>query len=198
MRALSLTFLLTACLGKDDTATPGWLAWYSTCGDPVCSGYSGPWEGVPLCEIETEGLACDLEGAECDPVSDCNALLTCAAEDPKDQEGGCPISRRDAKKDIHYLSEAERAALAQSLLDTRLARYHYNSQPESEPMRLGFIIDDQPSSPAVLPGGERVDLYGYASMAVATIQAQQAEIDALRAELAETRARLDRLEAAGR
>ena len=47
----------------------------------------------------------------------------------------------------------------------------------------GFLIDDVAPSASVLPSGERVDLYAYTSMAVATIQEQQAQIDALRAEV---------------
>lgn len=195
MRAL-LFLLLAGCLDKPDSSDPGTLLWYSTCGDPVCSGYSGPFDGVPACETEVIGEGCETEAATCDPVNDCNALLICATEDPTAQEGGCPISLRSAKKGIHYLSVDERGALSESLLSTRLARYHYNSQHESTPQRLGFIIDDQPGSPAVLPDGAHVDLYGYTSMAVATIQQQQAEIAALKAELAELRARTEALEAA--
>lgn len=192
---LLLAACLTACLGKDDTAAEGDLTWYPTCGDPACSGYSGPFEGVPLCTDEALGEPCETEGARCDPEDACNALVTCATEDPTAQEGGCPISLRKAKKNIAYLSEEERAALSDALLKTRLARYHYNPQAESEPLRLGFIIDDQPGSPAVLPDGAHVDLYGYTSMAVATIQRQEAEIALLRAELAELRARTEALEA---
>jgi hypothetical protein len=39
-------------------------------------------------------------------------------------------------------------------------------------------------SAAVLPSRDRVDLYGYVSMAVAAIRAQQREIDALKREAA--------------
>ena len=28
------------------------LQWYSSCGDPVCSGYGGPWEGCPISRAE--------------------------------------------------------------------------------------------------------------------------------------------------
>lgn len=52
-----------------------------------------------------------------------------------------------------------------------------------EKLRLGFLIDDDPASPAVRPDGERVDLYGYTSLAIAALQEQQAEIDALKAEV---------------
>jgi hypothetical protein len=53
---------------------------------------------------------------------------------------------------------------------------------------LGFIIEDMPEgSAAVLPSRDRVDLYGYTSMTVASLQHQQREIDALKAELAKLR-----------
>lgn len=190
--------LLTACLDKQDQDSPeGELQWYTTCGDPVCGGYSGPTEGVALCTTEVEGASCSPEGARCDPQDDCNALMVCATEDPKAQEGGCPISRAAWKAGIHYLSADERDRVAAELLATRLARYRYTGERADVPERLGFIIEDAPQSPAVRPDGERVDLYGYTSMAVATLQAQQAEIEALEAELAALRARLDQLECGG-
>lgn len=190
--------LLVACVVKDDSGNgeEGPLLWYTDCGDPACSGYSGPFDGVELCTDQTPGTTCEPEGATCDPQDDCNALVVCATTDPKEQEGGCPVSLRRFKKDITPLAPDERASLAASLLDTPLYRYRYLDQgPEVAP-RLGFLIDDDPTSPAVRPDGGRVDLYGYTSMAVATIQAQQAEIEVLKAELAALRARTEALEAA--
>ncbi|MGH7896283.1 MAG: hypothetical protein ACREQL_16575, partial [Candidatus Binatia bacterium] len=52
---------------------------------------------------------------------------------------------------------------------------------------LGFIIDDVGTSPAVAADGGHVDLYGYTSMAVAAIQAQQKRIEALEREVAALR-----------
>ena len=48
------------CRPRDtgDTEEEGPLAWYSTCGDPVCSGYSGPFPGIPPCTGEAEGDRC--------------------------------------------------------------------------------------------------------------------------------------------
>jgi hypothetical protein len=45
---------------------------------------------------------------------------------------------------------------------------------------MGFIIDDAPSAPFLTPHGERVNLYGYLSAAVITLQEQQATIEELR------------------
>jgi hypothetical protein len=53
------------------------------------------------------------------------------------------------------------------------------------------MIDDVAPSAAVAADRDHVDLHGYASMAVAAIQAQARELEALRAEVARLRARLD-------
>lgn len=50
-------------------------------------------------------------------------------------------------------------------------------------------------SPAVLPSGGRVDLYGYTSMAVAALQVQEARLAAQAAELAAQRAQIGALKA---
>ena len=62
---------------------------------------------------------------------------------------------------------------------------------------LGFIIDDVAPTPSVGASGERVNLYGYTSMAVAALQVQaaqlqtqKAELDALKQELAELKQRV--------
>ena len=190
--------LLGACELKDsgETGADGALKWYTDCGDPACSGYSGPFDGVALCDDEVVGATCEPAGATCDPQDACNALVVCATLDPKEQTGGCPISLRAMKKDIHPLAADERAQLSQTLLHTPLYRYRYRDEPESAAPRLGFMIDDNPTSPAVRTDGGHVDLYGYTTMAVVTIQAQQAEIEALKAELAALRARTEALEAA--
>jgi hypothetical protein len=52
---------------------------------------------------------------------------------------------------------------------------------------LGFIIDDVEPSVAIDPGRDMVDLYGYTSMAVAALQAQARDIEALKKEVARLR-----------
>ena len=68
----------------------------------------------------------------------------------------------------------------------RLATWKYKHDPSKQ--RLGFIIDDDEQSAAVDQLRDMVDLYGYTSMAVATLQLQAREIEALRREVAELRA----------
>ena len=141
---------------------------------------------IPACTTEKAGDACASVGTSCDPIDPCNVHLLCSNSDPTKQAGGCPISRAKYKRDIRYLSAAEVESYKRTLLATRLATYTYKAAPEAGP-QLGFIIDDVGAGPSVNADGETVNLYGYTSMAVAALQAQQGEIDALRAELAALR-----------
>lgn len=169
----------------------GPLQWYTTCGDPVCMGYTKP-DGVPPCTAEQmEGLACDAEGVTCDPMSDCNALLVCATEDPKQQPGGCPISRARFKTDIEYLGAADLERHAADLQSLRLATYRYRQAPADAPPRLGIILEDNEQGIWVDARHDRVDLYGYASLAVAALQVQQRQIAALQAEVERLSAQLE-------
>lgn len=175
--------------GDDDTSPPSKLTWYYTCGDPVCSGYN-PSGNVPLCTTEVAGESCTTEGATCDPKSDCNSLLVCAASDPTQEPGGCPISQKALKRDIHYLDATGLKQYRDELMQVKLATYQYKASPPNSPNRLGFMIDDKPESPAVLPNKERVDLYGYTSMTVAAVQVQAQELELLKQEIAALRAEL--------
>ena len=77
----------------------------------------------------------------------------------------------------------DRQRLSDELLGFPLATYRYKSESETDREHLGFIIDDIAPSPAVQPSGERVDMYGYQTMAVATLQIQARELAALRREV---------------
>lgn len=158
---------------------------YVTCGYPVCQGDWQRSADVPLCTGEKVGAPCSQEGAQCDSKLGCGQFLRCAASDPTLQ--GCPRSRAHLKSDIQYLDSAAQQKLAQQLLDTRLATYRYRAAGGDAPRHLGFIIDDQPQSPAVDARRDMVDLYGYLSMSVAALQVQQHQIEAMRQELAALR-----------
>ena len=167
------------------------LHWYTTCGDPVCNGYGGPWRGVPMCPDIQEGDPCDSEGATCDFGSDCNALFICAAEDPKQQEGGCPISRREYKRDIDYLGAEEARDFYDDLMQLRLATYRYRARQDGK-LQLGVILEDGVGADGQAeiwadPANDRVDLYNYSSLAIVGVQTQAAELEQLRAELAALR-----------
>ena len=164
------------------------LKYFLTCGAPVCSGWTD--KGAVLCTKEQiAGASCTADGAVCDPKDGCNAMLKCTTKDPKQQPGGCPISKAKYKSDIQYLRQDDAKRLADRLLSTRLATYRYTAQGPKGLRHLGFIIDDDPGSPAVDSQRDMVDLYGYLSMAVATLQQQQSEIAALKAEVKKLSAR---------
>jgi len=175
------------CVGPGGSASccPGPAAqcpspsWFYTCGDPVCGGHRD--RGVPPCGSgQTPGKSCSPEGTRCDPRNACNRLLVCAASDPV-QRGGCPISRRRAKENIRYLGESDLRRLHDELMHFRLATFHYRENASRT--QLGFIIDDVEPSLSVDPVRDLVDLYGYTSMAVAALQTQAREIEALRSEV---------------
>jgi hypothetical protein len=122
-------------------------------------------------------------GAECDPGLGCHTYLICAASDPKQRPGGCPISRAIYKKDIAYVREARLVTLHDELMTMRLATWRYTAERDQTREHLGFIIDDNPESASVDATGERVDLYGYTSMAVAAVQVDDRRIHALEREV---------------
>jgi hypothetical protein len=94
------------------------------------------------------------------------------------------VSRREFKRDIHELDRDEIERIYAELRGIKLTTYQYKTDPAASPRRLGFIIDDTKSPYPVNGDGTSVNLYGYMSMAVAAIQSQGREIEALRAEVA--------------
>ena len=90
------------------------------------------------------------------------------------------------------MNEHERQLLADEIAKVKLTTYTYNDPSLGTDKHLGFIIEDNRSSPAVYPNQRRVDLYGYTSMAVAALQAQAREIDGLRHEVKALRRALRR------
>jgi hypothetical protein len=149
-------------------------------GTPYTWQCTGAGQGCPAVRPRV-GSACTQEGQNC-PYGDCNGPnLRCTGGAWTYTPTGCPVSSKKFKRDIHYLGDDELRALAAQTLETRLTTYAYTSGDPST--HLGFIIEDQPESPAVLRGQDRVDLYGYTSMAVATLKVQEDEIQALRREV---------------
>jgi hypothetical protein len=136
------------------------------------------------------GETCRCKGLLCDPGSFCNERLLCTTSDPT-HGGVCPISRRSYKEDIRYLGEDERRRLHDELMRFPLATYRYRSSEASCRTHLGFIIEDVEPSPSVDAGHDVVDLYGYTTMAVAALQTQAREIEALHRELGALRAELE-------
>jgi hypothetical protein len=157
------------------------LRWFQTCGDPVCREDGHRPSGLPQCTTEILGDPCSEIDASCDPVDPCNAHYVCATEDPRLGEVGCPISLRTFKRDIHYVTDDERALLARHALSVPITTWRYVQQPDA--VRLGFLIDDIAPSPMIAPSGDQVDLYAYTTALLAVVQLQQEQIASLAARL---------------
>lgn len=170
------------------------LTWYFTCGDPVCQAPYPPVDGGILTDdagapCPDIGTPCSVAGERCgtrNPQLNCGATEVCDAHDPTRNPGGCPISSRKFKDGIRYVDSSGLEQLHDETLALRLATYRYKPEAaDPNPQHLGFIIEDTPlASPAVDRSREHVDLYGYMSMLVATMQVQEEEIAELRRELA--------------
>jgi hypothetical protein len=91
------------------------------------------------------------------------------------------------KRDIERLDDDALGRIYDELRKIQLTTYQYKSDPATSPRRLGFIIDDTKTPYPINADGTSVNLYGYVSMAVAAIQTQSREIEALRAEVAQLR-----------
>lgn len=187
MKYSRLFLLIVAAAGCANDASPP-PRYFFTCGDPVCHGYVRSGSTLPCTATQQAGQECGTSGLTCDPTDSCNRLLVCSGEDPTRQPGGCPISLAAWKKDIRYLDEAERQRQHDAVVRLPLATWRYRTEDAEAPVRLGFLIDDVGAAPCVQPSGQRVDLYGYTSMAVAALQVQEREIAALRDDLAALRA----------
>jgi hypothetical protein len=146
------------------------------------------FDGPPLCKSPRPrvGSPCTKEGDSCaltDPGECGQPTLQCTQGVWALPNESCPISTARAKREIAYVDPAGVARLHDELMSTRLATYRYKAGDDAQ--HLGFIIEDmREGSPAVLASRDRVDLYGYTSMAVAALQQEQREIDELRADLA--------------
>ncbi len=183
--------------GGSDTGTSDTGVGDGGCGD-ACASFNGdcPDGGCPannVCVTRTAGPStthqCYPLPTCCSgkPACECIGTCACGNEQCQQSSGGggisClgPVSKREFKTDIAYVDEAQRAELAEEALQTRLAEYRYKNEPEGAKRHLGFIIDDMPeSSPAVGSDATHVDLYGYTTMLLATVQEQQRQIDELK------------------
>jgi hypothetical protein len=88
-----------------------------------------------------------------------------------------------AKKEISYLDASTIEAVARSALSLRLATWRYKDATVDAHRYLGIIIEDSPDAPAVDRSRQLVDLYSYASMAIAAAQVQAKMIEQLGAEV---------------
>ncbi len=158
-------------------------------GGPTCAAGSACC-GQSCCDATQ--VCCVLPG----PVSSWGCAAADAGCTPGCMGPNCPISSKRYKKDIEYVSPAQRDTLHDELLRLPLATFRYKTEDATARPRLGFMVEDATSPNCVAAPGDRVDLYGYTTMAVAAVQAQEQEIRDLRAEVARLTARLDQLGAA--
>jgi hypothetical protein len=166
------------CAAGPDTADDGSTAIGPTPGTPPVV-WCNP--GTSMCETSYKAEQCG--GVTCKPDETC--CSGSPVPKPYCSTGACPVSRRAYKKDITYLTEADRQNLTEDLYRFPLATYRYKSESEADRQHLGFIIDDVSPSPAVMSSGDRVDLYGYTTMTVAALQVQAKELADLRREVAD-------------
>jgi hypothetical protein len=94
--------------------------------------------------------------------------------------GGGPRSLRRYKTGIEYVDASGIDQLRDAALRLRLARYRYLEDAPSL-RRLGVILDDVAPGTPISSDQRTVDLYGYASLAIAAAQAQERELVELRA-----------------
>ena len=106
---------------------------------------------------------------------------------PQDRRQRLPISRKSNKDDIRYLGQEELEKTYDKLRKTPLATFRYKEGGPAAPHHLGFMIEDIEPSPSVDPERNMVDLYGYTSMAVAAVQVQARQIEALQKEVDDLR-----------
>ncbi|MDB4986584.1 MAG: putative secreted protein [Myxococcaceae bacterium] len=171
------------------SADAGHLAWYRTCGDPVCRTDEPKDAGVDACDGGQElGKSCSVVDEQCDPGSSCGSKLRCTDSDPTLRPGGCPISRASYKLDIHYLNESDMHRYHHEVMGLGLAHYTYRNDPSAQ-QRLGFIIEDVEPSQFVDEARDRVDLYAYTSAVIAAVKVQEQRIQQLENEVRVLRAR---------
>jgi hypothetical protein len=170
-----------------DGGVVGPLEWRTACGPPVC-GPNDP-QNRQCTASETKGSPCTTEFDRCQMgTNSCTGILACTTQDINPSM--CPISKREYKRDIRYMSEAEIHALKSELLDLKLTKYVYKADPHARE-QLGFIIDDGVPDALVNREASEVNLYGYTSLAVAALQAQQKEIARLEREIDDLKARIE-------
>jgi hypothetical protein len=186
-------------MGAWCTWAPGTTCQCTNCGPsvggaPFCDG-NPTWHcarSTPTCPVAMprSGTPCvtDPDNPWC-PYGCKFGARRCTAGLWAAESDACPTSTRAAKEDIHYLSPAELEQLAAATQAMKVARYRYRSPAFGAPgPHLGFIIEDSPDVPAVSASKTTVDLYGFASMLLATSQAQSRRIEALERELGRLRA----------
>ncbi|MFC1623526.1 immunoglobulin-like domain-containing protein [Patescibacteria group bacterium] len=88
------------------------------------------------------------------------------------------ISTKTSKKDISYLNEEDDGEVLTKIKGMSVARYRYNIENETDPLRLGLIAEEAPSE-ILASTGKGVDIYKLSTFILAGVKAQQKQIDAI-------------------
>ena len=147
------------------------------------------------------GVPCSAPGKKCTYECGGDGARTCSAALKvwiSAQGSPCPVSTRRVKRDIRYLSPRQTRAISRRVLKVKLATYNYKDPALGQGRQLGFILEDLGQSYAGDPGRGQVNLYGYSSMLLATVQAQQRSIEQLQRQVQALSAALKKVEARGR
>lgn len=166
------------CVFKDPVELPD--PTYKKCSelgiqeDDACATVGAKCVLVPARQEGEAGVGCSQRAS----------YLTCLTEKRDAGVGGCPVSTREKKKNIQYLSEADRERVSRDVLSLKIASYDYRDPSDGPSPSLGFILEDSPEAPFVLRDHSRVDLYAYTSSLVVTVQRQQAELERLKRDVA--------------
>ena len=123
-------------------------------------------------------------------LGDVLKLTRGAAGSVADGLGGAQGSSIRLKKDVAYLDDEARTRIAQDVLSMRLANWEYIEPKLGSGRHLGIVIEDNPTIAAVNPSKESVNVYSYASMAIAAVQVQARELAELRDQVAQLREEL--------
>lgn len=175
----------TNCVEYPDEHCSGPLTWH--CETPSTD------PGCPAA-MPNAGTACTSEGRQCtygcerDHARTCTGGVWTISSSPY----GCPVSSKTYKRDIHYLGLDELRGVADRVESLRLATWAYVDSKIATGKRLGIIAEEAPHD-ALDPRGDRIDLYGYTSMAIAAVQVSAHDVDALRAEVEAMRAEIAEL-----
>jgi hypothetical protein len=93
------------------------------------------------------------------------------------------ISTRSAKHNITYVDDSGKLSMLAKLRAVGVATYHYNSDPDTAPLRMGLIAEEAPTE-VLADTGKGVDIYKLSTFILAGVQEMAKKIDDLDSKLA--------------